>query len=205
MLFSLQLFQIETWVTTDFIHQQGLKLVRDMYDKTGGVGQAYETTVQKYLSETKRIDYPTIYLNINNAYNYTDPDVDYKQLRSNEQNVFFFQSKKKHNGKKVDFTVVISIKLYTQLEGIISLCRTIFVCIVLGIGSIYFSQDANNLVLSPIERMLEKVKFIAKNPLAAANDDIESAGVHSHMAHLEQQKKKKNKPEEVSKDAEYET
>lgn len=93
MLFSLQLFQIETWVTTDFIHQQGLKLVRDMYDKTGGVGQAYNATVEKYLSETKRIDYPTIYLNINNAYNYTDPDVDYKQLRSNEQNVFFFQSK----------------------------------------------------------------------------------------------------------------
>ncbi len=100
---------------------------------------------------------------------------------------------------------MLSLKNYTVLDGIISLSRTIFVCIVLAIGSIYFSQDANNLVLSPIERMLEKVKFIAKNPLAAANDDIESAGVYSHIAYMEQQKKKKSNPEEVNKDAEYET
>jgi class 3 adenylate cyclase len=99
--------------------------------------------------------------------------------------------------------VVYSIKLYSIFEAIISLCRTFFVCIVLGIGSVYFSQDANNLVLSPIERMLEKVKFIAKNPLAAATDDIESAGVHSHIHNVEQQKTKKKKDE--SKDAEYET
>jgi hypothetical protein len=32
-------------------------------------------------------------------------------------------------------------------------------------------------VLTPIERMLEKVKLIAKNPLAAASDEVENAGV----------------------------
>lgn len=78
-------------------------------------------------------------MNINGTEVYVDPEVDYTALRTNEQNVFFFTSKKRYDGKKVDFTVVLSIKLYSQLEGIISLCRTIFVCIVLGIGSIYFS------------------------------------------------------------------
>lgn len=139
MLFSLNLFQIETYITTDFIHQQGLRLVRDMYDKTGGVGETYETCVQKYISETTRIDYPTVYLDIGGQVVFQDPDINYLDLRTNEQNVFFFKSKKRHDGKTVDFTVVLSIKLYSQLEGIISLCRTIFVCIVLGIGSIYFS------------------------------------------------------------------
>lgn len=59
--------------------------------------------------------------------------------------------------------------------------RTIFVCIVLTIASIYFSDDANKLVLDPISRMLEKVRLIAKDPLVAASDEVEAAGVLSVM------------------------
>ena len=55
-------------------------------------------------------------------------------------------------------------------------------CFVLSIAAIMFTSDANRLVLSPIERMLEKVKLIAKNPLAAASDEVESAGVLSMLA-----------------------
>ena len=55
--------------------------------------------------------------------------------------------------------------------------RTLFVCLVLSIGSYYFTNDANVLVLNPIERMLEIVKLIAKNPLAAASDEVQKAGM----------------------------
>lgn len=65
------------------------------------------------------------------------------------------------------------------MDSILSISRTVFVCIVLSIGAIMFTSDANRLVLSPIERMLEKVKLIAKNPLAAASDEVETAGVLS--------------------------
>jgi hypothetical protein len=51
-----------------------------------------------------------------------------------------------------------------------------------------FTSDANNLVLAPIERMLEKVKLIAKNPLAAASDEVDNAGI---LSMLENKKKKK--------------
>jgi hypothetical protein len=40
--------------------------------------------------------------------------------------------------------------------------------------------------------MLEKVKLIAKDPLAAASDEVENAGVLSMLANQEQ-KKNKNK------------
>ena len=69
----------------------------------------------------------------------------------------------------------------SQAEGVIGLCRTIFVCVVLGVGSIFFTSDANKLVLNPIERKLEKVRFIAKNPLAAATDEVDTAGMMSLM------------------------
>jgi hypothetical protein len=65
----------------------------------------------------------------------------------------------------------------TQMEGVIGICRTLFICLLLTIGSIFFTKDANTLVLEPIERMIEKVKLIAKNPMMAASDDLDDAGV----------------------------
>ncbi len=73
----------------------------------------------------------------------------------------------------------------------IGISRTLFVCVVLSIGSIFFSSDANTLVLNPIERMLEKVKLIASNPLAAASDEVDTAGVLSLIHTKEQEKKSK--------------
>jgi hypothetical protein len=47
------------------------------------------------------------------------------------------------------------------------------VCIVLTLGAIFFTRDANRLVLIPIERMFERVKRIAKNPLAVHDDETD--------------------------------
>jgi hypothetical protein len=67
------------------------------------------------------------------------------------------------------------------MTAILSIARTVFICVILSIASIMFTSDANKLVLTPIERMLEKVKLIAKNPLAAASDEVENAGVMTMM------------------------
>lgn len=54
------------------------------------------------------------------------------------------------------------------MNAILGITRTIFVCLVLTISSVYFSKDTNDLVVRPIEIMLEKVKKISNNPLEAA-------------------------------------
>ena len=71
------------------------------------------------------------------------------------------------------------MKSYTTVESIINICRTSFVILILSLSSIFFTQDAQNLVLDPLERMIEKVKMIAKNPLIAASDEVNEAGVMS--------------------------
>jgi len=43
--------------------------------------------------------------------------------------------------------------------------------LLLSIGSYYFGQDANKLVLEPIERITERVKIMAQNPLSVMNDE----------------------------------
>jgi hypothetical protein len=79
-----------------------------------------------------------------------------------------------------------STKKEGNLTSILGIMRTIYVCVVLTIASIYFTNDANRLVLGPIERMLEKVKLIAKNPLAASSDAVDEAGIYT-MMHMKEQ------------------
>lgn len=76
-----------------------------------------------------------------------------------------------------NFIAFYSTKKISQLTALLSIIRTLFVCVVLSIASYFFTNDANVLVLNPIERMLEIVKLIAKNPLAAASDEVQKAGM----------------------------
>ncbi len=89
-----------------------------------------------------------------------------------------------------EFTAYTNTRLDAIVEGYISITRTIFICILLSVGALFFSRDAEILVLNPIERMIEKVKIIAKNPLAAASGEIETAGF---LSMTEKEKKKKDK------------
>lgn len=88
-----------------------------------------------------------------------------------------------------------SIVHSNDMNSYLSISRTVFVCVVLAVASIMFTSDANTLVLGPIERMLEKVKLISRNPLAAASDEVDNAGVLSMMA------KNDNKNEAQKKEA----
>mmetsp|Transcript_82466 Transcript_82466/g.143112 ORF Transcript_82466/g.143112 Transcript_82466/m.143112 type:complete len:1083 (+) Transcript_82466:127-3375(+) len=55
----------------------------------------------------------------------------------------------------------------TQLEAGLSMLQTIFICFAVGIGAMTFSNDANQLLLNPIERMIAKMETIKDNPLEA--------------------------------------
>jgi hypothetical protein len=46
--------------------------------------------------------------------------------------------------------------------------QTLFVCVMLGLGAMLFSNDATELALRPIERMVEKMRKIKVDPLYAA-------------------------------------
>ncbi|CAK60438.1 unnamed protein product (macronuclear) [Paramecium tetraurelia] len=56
---------------------------------------------------------------------------------------------------------------YNKTNAILSIFQTIFVCIVLAGSAVLFNKDVNELVIDPIERMMEKIELIAQNPLEA--------------------------------------
>jgi len=66
------------------------------------------------------------------------------------------------------FYITYSLKREAQIEAAINLARTVWVIIVLTVAAIHFGNSTNRLVLHPLERMLEIVKKIAKDPASAA-------------------------------------
>ena len=46
------------------------------------------------------------------------------------------------------------------------------------------------MVLDPLERMIEKVKTISQNPMSAASEAINTAGIYSYDKHRELRKSK---------------
>jgi len=62
----------------------------------------------------------------------------------------------------------------SKLEAALNSGRTIFICLLLGLGAMGFSRDANSLVLMPIERMISKLEKIGSAPhLAMTISDAE--------------------------------
>ena len=71
-------------------------------------------------------------------------------------------------GSNNDLAALFDKRTNTRLDAGLSICRTIFICIILTGGALFFTKDTNDLVIIPIDKMLDKVKKIAKNPLEAA-------------------------------------
>eukprot|EP00163_Fabomonas_tropica_P027461 TRINITY_DN5292_c0_g1_i9.p1 TRINITY_DN5292_c0_g1~~TRINITY_DN5292_c0_g1_i9.p1 ORF type:complete len:700 (-),score=166.28 TRINITY_DN5292_c0_g1_i9:543-2597(-) len=66
-----------------------------------------------------------------------------------------------------------SVKRTSVTSAYLNIVLTIFIVVLLGLGSALFTRDANNLMLAPIERMVSVVKKLGDNPLAQLDDDSE--------------------------------
>lgn len=62
---------------------------------------------------------------------------------------------------------VFDLRPWTVRSAVFNFLTMAFLCVALAVGSMLFSQDANRLVLQPIERMIAKVQKIKNNPLYA--------------------------------------
>ena len=74
-------------------------------------------------------------------------------MRGDEWSAFTFGDQ---NGESVAFSIVSFVSDY-DLNAILSIIRTIFVSFILGGGAMLFSKDVEDFIVSPIEKMLEKV------------------------------------------------
>ena len=81
--------------------------------------------------------------------------------------------------------IVYSIRKETKLQGLLNFCQTIFVCICLTLASLTFEKDADDLVLDPLEVMIEIVEKVEKDPIGAKNIEELQEGVKAQVQQLE--------------------
>lgn len=66
-----------------------------------------------------------------------------------------------------NITVVYDTTSYDIFTAQLNIGRTLFVCVLLIISSLLFSQDVEDYLLEPLESMLVTVKRISADPLKA--------------------------------------
>ena len=72
-----------------------------------------------------------------------------------------------YDGNFHSFEIVVSTRYKRVLESILILCNTVVVTIMMILSIVSLNQDMSNLVLNPLERMIDKVKAVSLNPIQA--------------------------------------
>jgi len=90
-----------------------------------------------------------------------------KDLRCSEVEYFVPATRTDAEEHHVQILFAFDSRGITQFEAGLSMLQTVFICCAVGIGAMTFSNDANQLLLKPIERMISKMESIKDNPLEA--------------------------------------
>lgn len=98
-----------------------------------------------------------------NSYSVRCPE----DIRRKERKLFFARLLSRNEFEDWHLAFYFDIRQWVRQDSIYSLLVTAWVCISLFWASVLFTNDANVLVLAPIEAMISKVERIRSNPLVA--------------------------------------
>lgn len=158
IIVSIPIFDYSTYWTTTDSYQTGLNILEEMHKKDPVLFTAILNSFEVYHKNVHGMVLGTITHKNDEILEANDPNV----YRTEE--LLYYQSE---NGDQNHYLIVIDY-YDNNLNSILGIIRTCFVITVLVTGVVFFTKDANDYVVVPIENMLSKVKRIAENPLEAA-------------------------------------
>ena len=82
-------------------------------------------------------------------------------LRQEEMNVIIISAL----GRSRTMTAIFDATARVREEALLGILLTSFIIVLLGLGMISFTKDVRNLVIVPIEKMIQLVREISENPL----------------------------------------
>jgi class 3 adenylate cyclase len=157
LLLILPLFDTDFYITDPYSWDFGLDELMELRGNAG-----FDVVRQQYIAYHEDDAYPLIYISYEDMKSETyewDTDTKTEDLRFAE---------KYYASSDYEAVAVFDIRYENRVTSGLNICRTVFVCIVLTLGAIYFTKDANDLVITPIEKMMDKVNKIARNPMMAS-------------------------------------
>ena len=149
------LFDLAFYITPLTSWDYGITAIHD-YSAVGNSTDLVEFYQNVYIQDSR----PLIYLNFSSGYHWS----------STQTSVFNLRSIEMYYSQTIDSIAIFDIREDTQLDAKLSMCKTIFVCIVLVTAAVIFVKDVNDFAIIPIEKMIIKVKAIAANPMKIAEE-----------------------------------
>lgn len=166
MIIILPFFNLSYYVAIDQ-NQFGLGLIDNYINSTADSTFFFNEYIDQYSSGST----PLIYLEVAStdlSWNSSNPD-DFRDVE-----IEIVTLDKDSDYEYLSFAV-FNLKSQSALQAGMNMLKTFFICMVLSIGSIMFSKDANELVLEPLENMIQTVRNIANNPLKAVQEEERQA------------------------------
>ena len=181
MLFALPTFDVGLYAvgTRTELAMGGLNMAHEILinaDASPSALSGFYRAVNQYHAETTGM-----YRLVLNGTDYQDnPNLDFtldgyshKRLRCEEFEFSLYYPFESDVDSTFSF-VFFDRQEVSQRQALLNMMRTSFVCIILLLGAMFFSKDANTLVLRPLDRMVTKIQVMSENPLTQftiSNDD----------------------------------
>lgn len=170
MIFCMPLFDINTFPAGDeaVLSEGGLKMVHNMLVMNGEATPGFYDAVDEYQESTEGL-----YVLVINGTRFEDhvntsfslDGYRHRVLRCDEFQFAAYASPAESGVSSRLSFAFFDTRRASRTQAMLNMLRTVFVCIVLAMGAMLFSKDANELVLKPIERMMKKVRDVSENPL----------------------------------------
>jgi len=91
-----------------------------------------------------------------------------EDIRVGERGKFYSKMVTQDRWKsKWQIVYYFDLRPFVRTDAMFNLCVTGFICIVLCSAALLFTNDANKLVLNPVENMIKRVEAIRRDPLVA--------------------------------------
>jgi len=101
--------------------------------------------------------------------------------------------------------ILYSLLFDTKTVALLNILKTICLCILVTIATVYFESDVKSLVLDPLEIMIEIVQKVAKNPIKAKNWENLETGMKSTISKIKKEDESSSKKKKWKKaEDEYE-
>lgn len=159
LLLCIPLFEADIYANNPNSWDFGVDLL-EKFQGTSGFHQAY----QKYIDYHEDDAYPLIKLYHN---------ILGREFEWGEGDVTSFRLNEIHIAHAENFKAYIELTTESKLNAMLNICKTAFICLMFCIGALIFTKDANDIVITPIENMISKVKRIAYNPMLAAQKHVD--------------------------------
>jgi class 3 adenylate cyclase len=128
-------------------------------------------------------NYPIVNITIDNVLMYQN--ISHMNITYRDNEILYANSS---DGK---ISIAYCIVIDTLMTGLLNIVKTFYVCMLLTLAAVYFENDTKELVLEPLEVMIEIVNNVAKDPINAKNTDRIQEGIKNTLSKLSNKKKKR--------------